>query len=154
MIEHLDDPAPYLRAIGSLLADRGTALLSTPNRRLSDGVNPYHVREYLAEELRAVLARHFTEVELLGVGMSEPVRAHLTARSRRIQRVMRLDPLRLRDRIPRAWVETLFALGARFVRRATARAEGVPDATWRDFPIGPADDAASLDWLAVCRSPR
>ena len=154
VIEHLADPAPYLRAIGSLLADRGTALLSTPNRELSDGVNPFHVREYLSAELIEVLERHFARVELFGIGMSEPVRAYLTARSRRIRRIMRLDPLRLRDRLPRAWIEALFALGARTVRRATARAEGVPDATWRDFPIGPADDAASLDWLAVCRGPR
>lgn len=154
VIEHLADPAPYLRAIGELLTDRGTALVSTPNRQLSDGVNPYHVREYLGAELREVLARHFAEVELFGIGTSEPVRSYLTARSRRIQRVMRLDPLRLRDRLPRAWVEALFALGARMVRRATARAEGAPDATWRDFPIGRADDAASLDWLAVCRGPR
>ena len=154
VIEHLRDPAPYLRAIGELLAPGGTALLSTPNRQLSDGVNPFHVREYLSAELREVLARHFAEVELLGIGMTEPVRVYLEARSRRIRRIMRLDPLRLRDRLPRAWIEVLFALGARRVRRATARAEGAPDATWRDFPIGPADDAASLDWLAVCRTPR
>jgi SAM-dependent methyltransferase len=154
VIEHLADPAPYLRAIGALLADSGTALLSTPNRQLSDGVNPYHVREYLGGELRELLERHFAEVDLLGIGMSEPVRAYLAARSRRIRRVMRIDPLRLRDRLPRAWVEALFALGARMVRQATARAEGAPDATWRDFPIGRADDAASLDWLAVCRGPR
>jgi outer membrane protein TolC len=25
---------------------------------------------------------------------------------------------------------------------------------WRDFPIEPADDATSLDWLALCREPR
>jgi SAM-dependent methyltransferase len=154
VIEHLADPTPYLRAIGGLLADRGTAIVSTPNRALSDGVNPYHVREYLGAELREVLARHFAEVELLGVGTSDRVRAYLSARSRRIQLVMRLDPLRLRERMPRAWVELLFAWGARLVRRATARVEGMPDATWRDFPIGPADEAASLDWLAICRSPR
>ena len=154
VIEHLRDPAPYLRAIGELLAPRGAALISTPNRQLSDGVNPYHVREYLGGELGDLLVRHFAEVEMFGVGTSGPVRDHLAARSRRIRAVMRLDPLRLRDRLPRAWVETLFALGARLVRRAGARAEGAPDATWRDFPIGPADDATSLDWLVVCRGAR
>jgi len=154
VIEHLVDPAPYLRAIGALLADRGTALLSTPNRQLSDGVNPYHVHEYLGAELYELLAQHFTDVEVLGIGTSEPVRAYLRARSQRIRRVMRLDPLRLRDRLPRAWVEMLFAWGALVVRHATARAEGAPDATWRDFPIGRADDATSLDWLAICRGPR
>jgi hypothetical protein len=86
--------------------------------------------------------------------MTEPVRSHLAARSRRIQRVMRLDPLRLRDRLPRAWVEALFALGARLVRRAGARAEGTPEIGWRDFPIGRADDATSIDWLALCRGVR
>jgi hypothetical protein len=74
--------------------------------------------------------------------------------SRRIRSVMRLDPLRLRDRLPRAWVERLFALGARLVRIAGARAEGAPEVSWRDFPIGRADDATSLDWLAVCRGAR
>jgi hypothetical protein len=143
-----------LRAIGALLEERGTALVSTPNRALSDGVNPYHVREYLSAELHELLARHFAEVEVLGIGMSDPVRSHLAARSRRIRRVMRLDPLRLRDRLPRAWVEQLFALGARLVRVAGARAEGAPEVDWRDFPIGRADDATSLDWLAVCRGAR
>jgi SAM-dependent methyltransferase len=154
VIEHLRDPAPYLRAIGEMLAPSGTALLSTPNRQRSDGVNPYHVREYLGAELSELLARHFAEVEMLGVGTSEAVRDQLAARSRRIRAVMRLDPLCLRDRLPRAWVEALFAWGARLVRRAGARAQAAPDATWRDFPIGPADDATSLDWLAVCRGRR
>ncbi len=67
---------------------------------------------------------------------------------------MRLDPLRLRDRLPRAWVEQLFAWGALLVRRTGSRDRHAPGPTWRDFPIGRADDAASLDWLAVCRDPR
>ena len=67
---------------------------------------------------------------------------------------MRLDPLRLRERLPRAWVERLFAWGARLVRIATASRSGTPDVTWRDFPIERADDATSLDWLAICESPR
>jgi len=154
VIEHLADPAPYLRAIAALLVAGGTALVSTPNRQLSDGVNPYHVHEYLSQELHDLLAGHFALVEVLGVGMSEPVRRAMAARSRRIRRVMRMDPLRLRERLPRALVLKLFAWGALVVRRAAARADGTPDLSWRDFPIGRADDAASIDWLAVCRGPR
>lgn len=153
VIEHLEDPDPYLAAIASFLCPEGMALLSTPNRALSDGVNPYHVHEYLADELTGVLEHHFASVELLGIGMSGPVRAYMEARSRRIRGIVRLDPLRLRERLPRAWILALFALGARLVRRRTGRAEGTPDATWRDFPVGPADPT-SIDWLAVCRRPR
>jgi SAM-dependent methyltransferase len=155
VIEHLEDPAPYLDAIAGFLGPGGTALLTTPNRLTSDRVNPYHVHEYRADELAARLGEHFHEVELCGVGMSAPVRAYMEARSRRIRRIVRLDPLRLRERLPRALVERLFALFARVVRRQTAAAQGAPEASWRDFPISmgpPADDC--IDLLAVCRQPR
>ena len=87
-----------------------------------------------------------------GVGASEPVRRYLEARSRRIQRIVRLDPLRIRDRLPRAVVERLFALFAILVRRRTGASEGTPEVTWRDFPLGPADERC-LDLLAICRQP-
>ena len=119
-------------------------------------MNPYHVHEYLADELRELLERHFERVELHGVGATPAVRASLEARSRRIRRVMRLDPLGLHRRLPAAWVERLFAWGALWVRRGgagNADAPG-PEPGWRDFPVEAPDEATSLDWLARCRGPR
>jgi SAM-dependent methyltransferase len=153
VIEHLEDPSFYLAAIAALLAPGGTALITTPNVLTSDGVNPYHVHEYAAGELEQTLRRHFDEVELRGVGANESVRAYLAARSARIRRIMRLDPLGLRRLLPRAALEWLFARFALLVRRRTGGDEGAPDADWRDFPVGPAD-ARCLDLLAVCRQPR
>jgi SAM-dependent methyltransferase len=153
VIEHLEDPTPYLRAIAALLGPDGVALLSTPNVLMSDGVNPYHVHEYRGDELASLLGRHFARVELLGVGTSDRVRALLGERSQRTLRILRLDPLGLRERLPRGLVERLFALGARLVRRRAGADGGIPDASWRDFPIGPAADDA-IDWLVVCREPR
>jgi SAM-dependent methyltransferase len=153
VIEHLVDPGPYLDAIARLLARDGLAILTTPNVLLSDGVNPYHVHEYRGEELRERLLRHFHEVELLGVGMSAPVRTYMEARSQRIRRIMRLDPLRLRDRLPRGLVLWLFAAFAVLVRRRTNAGDGTPEASAADFPIGPPRDDA-IDWLALCRRPR
>jgi 2-polyprenyl-3-methyl-5-hydroxy-6-metoxy-1,4-benzoquinol methylase len=153
VIEHLVDPGPYLDAIARLLAPGGTALITTPNLLMSDRVNPYHVHEYEADELARLLATRFAEVEVRGIGASEPILRYLDARSRRIRRIVRLDPLRLRERLPRALVERLFALFAVLVRRQTSAGEGTPEASWRDFPVGPAD-ARCLDLLAVCRAPR
>ncbi|MBW2268252.1 MAG: class I SAM-dependent methyltransferase [Deltaproteobacteria bacterium] len=149
VIEHLEDATRYLEAIARLLTPGGTALITTPNILLSDGVNPYHVHEYHAEELGETLRSHFGQVAMHGIGASEPVHAYLAARSARIRRIMRLDPLGLRNRLPRKLVEWLFARFALLVRRDTARSDGAPDATWRDFPVGPAD-ARCLDLLAIC----
>ena len=152
VIEHLEDPTDYLDAIAALLEPEGVALVTTPNSLMSDHVNPFHVHEYQADELAAHLRRRFRSVELRGIGASEPVRRHLELRSQRIRRIMRLDPMRLRERVPRPVVEWLFARFALLVRRQTQASDGAPDATWRDFPVGPAD-ARCLDLLAICREP-
>ena len=153
VIEHLDDPSDYLDAIATLLRPTGVALLTTPNRLTSDGVNPYHVHEYIAEELEGVLDRHFDSVEMRGVGASPAVAQYLEARLRRIRLVTRLDFLRLRERLPLSLVERLFAAFAVLVRRSIRSAGELPEATWRDFPIGIADPGC-VDLLAICRAPR
>jgi SAM-dependent methyltransferase len=153
VIEHLADPGPYLDAIASLVTADGTALVTTPNLAMSDGVNPYHVHEYAADELAALMRTRFGDVELLGIGASGPIHAYLAARSARIRRIMRLDPLGLHRHLPRELVEWLFARFARLVRRQARGERGTPDASWRDFPVGPAD-ARCLDLLAICRRPR
>ena len=74
--------------------------------------------------------------------------------ARIIRRIVKLDPLGLRDRLPRPLVEWLFAQFALLVRRPSrGGAGGEAEVTWRDFPVGPpADDC--LDLLALCRRPR
>jgi SAM-dependent methyltransferase len=151
VIEHLDDPRIYLDAISRLLAPEGTAILTTPNRLTSDGINPFHVHEYEADELEDCLTPYFDEVVMHGVGLSEDVRPYFDARLERIGMIMRIDPLGIRNLLPRQWVTWLFARGALLVRRGIQDSEaGMPDATLRDFPIAPADPA-DIDLLAICR---
>jgi len=154
VIEHLEDPTFYVDALAELLCPEGLALVTTPNVRTSDDVNPYHVREYAADELAACLGKRFGEVEMRGIHPTEPIRRALEERSRRIRRIVKLDPLGLRNRLPRRLVEWLFARFALLVRRPSQRpAGGEAEVTWRDFPVGPADDDC-LDLLALCRRPR
>jgi SAM-dependent methyltransferase len=152
VIEHLRDPSAYLEAIARVLRPEGVAILTTPNLLMSDGVNPYHVHEYTSEELETLLARHFEDVEMQGVGMSPPVRDYMEARSARIRKIMRLDPLKLRERLPQPLIERLFAFFALVVRRRTQEGDGTPDASWRDFPIGE-PGPSDIDLVALCRAP-
>jgi len=152
VIEHLDDPGPYLAALSGLLRPGGVALLSTPNRLESDGENPFHVREYEAGELSLLLERYFGDVEMLGVHTTAGPKAYYDARLRRIRAIVRLDPLRLRERLPRWLVDRLFAAFAVVVRKGIARDEGLPTANLEDFPIRGAEPDC-LDLLAGCRAP-
>jgi SAM-dependent methyltransferase len=153
VIEHLASPDRYLDALARHLTPSGAVLISTPNRANSDGENPYHVHEYLAEELQSILETRFEEVEIRGISArGEALRYH-EDRLRRIRRIVRIDPLGLRRRIPRGLVEWLFAHLARVVRRGIAAGGGMPEARLEDFPIEPAHPA-SLDLFAICRRPR
>jgi len=154
VIEHLDDPGFYVDALADLLAPEGVAIVTTPNVETSDGVNPYHVHEYTGDELRRCLARRFESVDVQGITPSEPARRILEERSRRIRRIMRLDPIRLHQRLPRGLIEWGFAKAALLVRGSNDGPDADESAiTWRDFPVAPAT-ADCLDLLAFCRRPR
>ena len=152
VIEHLEDPAPYLETIAGLLAPGGTALISTPNLLQSDGENPFHVREYAPGELRALCETRFGEVDMLGVTASPEPMAYYAARLRRIRSIVRIDPLGLRRVLPRRLIDWLFATLAVVVRRGIQKSDGLPQVDLSDFPVVPARDDC-LDLVAVCRAP-
>ncbi len=153
VVEHLAGPDPWIDALGDSLTASGEALVSTPNARFSDGENPFHVREYEAPELESLLRTRFEEVEVLGVSARGAALAYHEARLARIRSIVRLDPLRLRRRLPLSVVTPVFAGLARIVRRSVHADDAAPRVGLDDFPIEPAH-ARSLDLLAVCRRPR
>jgi hypothetical protein len=63
--------------------------------------NPWHVREYTAEEFSALLGGVFSEVEPLGVEGNEAVWEYYEKNREGVRRITRFDPLRLQYRLPR-----------------------------------------------------
>ena len=75
---------------------------SRPNRP-ADFENPFHVYLFEADELASMLRLFFHDVEVLGLEGDEELQADFAARRRSGERILKLDVLNLRHRIPRRW---------------------------------------------------
>jgi SAM-dependent methyltransferase len=134
-IEHVQDPDAVLERIRELIGRDGVAYVSTPNvlTLAPEGEprsgNPWHIKEYRAEEFRALCERHFGSVELLGLFHARKLRAHQVA----IERL--------------GWDSVHAALGITkpFYDRFT------PAISVRDFALRSRDLDRALDFLAVLR---
>jgi SAM-dependent methyltransferase len=81
-IEHVQDPDAVMAHVRELIGPGGVAYVSTPNvltlapPGAAKSGNPWHVREYRADEYRALCERHFGSVDLLGVFHARRLRLH------------------------------------------------------------------------------
>lgn len=103
VIEHIQNDALYLKEINRVLKPGGVALFTTPNRKMSLSRNPWHIREYLAHELKALAAGIFSTAEMKGITGNEKVMAYYEQNKKSVQRVMKWDVLRLQWNLP-AWM--------------------------------------------------
>lgn len=154
VVEHIADPLPFLQGLRARVADGGRLVLTTPNRLRTVSENPFHVREYTAGELHALLSRVFGSVTIRGMHGNAKVEEFEAGRARAVQRILRLDPLGIRNLLPRPVIDFAFARLARVVRRQ-ARPSGSPVIVPEDFSVR--DDSAecrvddALDLVADCR---
>jgi 2-polyprenyl-3-methyl-5-hydroxy-6-metoxy-1,4-benzoquinol methylase len=134
-IEHVQNPEEVLGHFRGLLKPSGTAYISTPNLLTlappgaEKSENPWHIKEYRAQEFRALLQSAFGSVELYGVFHARKLRWHAVA-------------LKL------GWDKVHKRLGVTglFYDRFT------PAIATSDFRIAPENLDAALDFLAVCRA--
>lgn len=103
VIEHIRKDAFFLQEIHRVLRPGGVALLTTPNRSMSLSRNPWHIREYQADELKALAAGIFNEVEMKGIAGNEKVMTYHEQNRKSVQRIMRWDILDLQHKLP-AWL--------------------------------------------------
>ena len=151
-IEHVPDPGRVLGEVVRVLRPAGTAVLVTPNRltfgRPDEIVDPYHYVEYDTAQLLALCSGFFASVELHGLFGSERYLELVGSESRRLDALLRRDPLRIRRAVPRRARQWLYDQAL-----TRARASEDPRAaaiTREDFTVNGDGLETSLDLIAVC----
>jgi SAM-dependent methyltransferase len=155
LIEHFTDPEPHVAEMARVLTDDGLACVLTPNKT-ADFENPFHVHLFGPDELRGLLERYFADVWLGGVDAAPHVKGDIAARRVRANKLLRLDVLDVRHRIPHEWYvwayTHLLPLAYKMVaRQDTGGSTGITADDW--FVTGEVDET-TLVLFAVARSPR
>jgi 2-polyprenyl-3-methyl-5-hydroxy-6-metoxy-1,4-benzoquinol methylase len=116
VIEHIQDDILFLKEIHRVLKPGGIALLTTPNRKLSLSRNPWHIREYLAEELRDLALGIFTNVEMKGITGNHKVMRYYEENRKSVERITRWDIFNLQYNLPAWMLRTPYEVLNRFNR--------------------------------------
>jgi SAM-dependent methyltransferase len=141
VIEHIKHDKKFVREVRRVLKPGGKFIVSTPNKPMSLTRNPWHVREYTAEQFSQLLG-DFSAVDALGVAGNERVWAYYEKNKESVHRIMRFDVLKMQWWLPR-WVlqlpyDVLNRLNRRKLHKAnTALTEGI---TIDDYRLCKVDD--------------
>jgi len=116
VIEHIQEDKLFLHEIHRVLKPGGIALLTTPNRKMSLTRNPWHIREYLPEELKHLAESIFREVKLKGISGNAKVMAYYEQNKRSVEKLTRYDVFNLQYRLPASLLRLPYELLNRYNR--------------------------------------
>lgn len=102
VIEHIPNDRAFVAEVLRVLRHGGKFIVSTPNRPMSLTRNPWHVREYTAEQFASLLSS-FSSVERRGVEGNERVWEYYEKNRESVHCIMRFDVLRMQWWLPR-WI--------------------------------------------------
>lgn len=103
VIEHIKPDRQFLEEIHRVLRPGGKAIITTPNIKKTLTRNPWHIREYTAQELRDLAAGIFSQVDAKGITGNDKVMEYYNMNKASVERITRWDVLNLQYRLP-AWM--------------------------------------------------
>jgi SAM-dependent methyltransferase len=154
-VEHVPDPERVVTEAARVLEPEGVAAFVTPNRltfgRPDEIIDPYHYVEFDPDELRGLCEQTFDEVDVQGLFASDLYMELFRDERATLDRLLRMDPLRLRRLVPRRARQHLYDRLLRHYRpRHDPRAQAI---AIEDFELRRRPLEESLDLYAFCRSP-
>lgn len=117
VIEHIKNDKEFVAEVSRVLRKGGKFIVSTPNAPMSLTRNPWHVREYTSEELKELLSKEFSQIDMMGVGGNEKIMEYYEANRRGVERITRFDILDLQHRLPRWMLQIPYDILNRLNRR-------------------------------------
>jgi SAM-dependent methyltransferase len=155
LIEHFWEPEGHVSEMARVLKKDGRAFVLTPNKP-ADFENPFHLHLFDPPELKAMLDRHFEDVWLGGLDATPVVKEDFRARRERAAKVLKLDFLDIRHKIPRSWYigayTRILPVAYRFI--AQGDSGGSTGITGDDFFVTDRVDQTTLVLFAVASRPR
>jgi 2-polyprenyl-3-methyl-5-hydroxy-6-metoxy-1,4-benzoquinol methylase len=152
VIEHIENDHLYLKEIHRVMKPGAVALVTTPNRKMSLSRNPWHIREYLPQELTALAKKIFSNVEMKGITGNEKVMTYYEENRRSVQKLMKWDVLDLQHKLPASLLKIPYEILNRWNRNKLQDTDNklVKEITHEDY-IEVDDATNALDLLLICR---
>ena len=152
-IEHVPDPDRAIAEAARVLQEDGVAVFVTPNRltlgRPDEIIDPYHYVEFDPGELGRACERSFAEVQVEGLFGSSRYMELFRRERATLDRLLRLDPARLRRLAPRGMRQALYD---RMLRHYRPKADPLAEAiSTDDFELRDSRLDECLDVCAFCR---
>lgn len=142
VIEHIEEDMEFVREVARVLRPGGKFVVSTPNAPMSLTRNPWHVREYNADELRNLLECNFSKVEAYGVIGNEKIMEYYAKNRASVRKITRFDILDLQHRLPRRLLQIPYDLLNRLNRRSLRKKNTTltDSITMADYSIVPYEE--------------
>lgn len=123
VIEHIKHDEALIGELWRVLRPGGSLIISTPNKKMSLTRNPWHVREYTAEEFSGLLCGRFAKVEPMGVFGRAYVMAYYENNKLSVARIAKYDVLGFQKWLPRPLLRIPYDILNRMNRRKLLRAD-------------------------------
>ena len=152
VIEHIKADDYYLKEIYRVLKPGGIALITTPNIKKTLTRNPWHIREYTADQLTDLSKKIFDVVEMKGISGNEKVWAYYESNKASVQRITRFDLFNLQYRLPAFLLRIPYDILNRLNRNKLEQGDTslVQDIDHEDYLLSE-DPDNSLDLFAILR---
>jgi len=155
VIEHVKDDHLFIEEIHRLLKPGGWFIMTTPNktmrmRPLQKPFNRFHIREYYPHELRNLLEKKFSRVDIFGVSGNEQIMLMETKRIDQVQKNLN-NPIKnwIPEKVRSSVKGTLKSIKSKF-KSSSGGGSFVKQFHVEDFFVIKNDVYRGLDLLGVC----